>query len=373
MQPRGSGAVAKPGRHGDGEAVQQAGRARDRGAAEELGPLGAGRPAGCAQLRRAGGHRRRGAAGAPRPGLPAQPAPRSERAAGGSLGRPLEPDPHHARDRHRRGRRQARRGPGPALRRRCAPSAGPVRDPLRRAFPHLPRRADVERLRRPPGRRPRRQEMRHRACDRQDGRPWRPARRRPREGRGLPRGRLSDHDRGPRADHRGRAGRGPARRLPDHPHRPDGGPAGEGRVGPLCRRRGAGPGLRDLRLAAREGDRDDLQRHLGHRGPAQRGRRPRPAAALGHDPGDGRDPRRDVLRQGAGGRLRRRPRPSSSSSPRRPSTSPTAPARRSPRSRSSDTKTPGPARGDGRFGRRLPVADATRSTRAVDRSDAPPA
>ena len=80
----------------------------------------------------------------------------------------------------------------------------------------------------------------------------------------------------------------------------------KGEWGTLRRRPRAGPRLRDLRVDRREGDRRHLQRHLGHRGPPQRDRRAQPAAALGDHPGDGRDPRRDVLREGAGRGLRRR-------------------------------------------------------------------
>ena len=56
-----------------------------------------------------------------------------------------------------------------------------------------------------------------------------------------------------------------------------------------------GPRVRDLRLDGREGDRDHLHRHLGHRGAPERDRRAEPAAALGDHPGHGRDARRDVL------------------------------------------------------------------------------
>ena len=77
-------------------------------------------------------------------------------------------------------------------------------------------------------------------------------------------------------------------------------------VGRLCGRPGAGRAVRELLLVSGEGNRRDLLRHLGRRGAAERDHRSQPALALGGHSGHGADHGRDVLRQGAGGRLRRR-------------------------------------------------------------------
>src|SRR5215468_9726715 len=72
---------------------------------------------------------------------------------------------------------------------------------------------------------------------------------------------------------------------------------------------GDAPGarVRDGRLDPRQADRRHLQRHVGHRGPAERhGPRRLPALALGDDPGDRDRARRDLLPEGARGGLRRR-------------------------------------------------------------------
>ena len=109
--------------------------------------------------------------------------------------------------------------------------------------------------------------------------------------------------------HRAGAGRrGAARRLLHRAHRPDGGAPRARRVGHVRGRPRPRPRVRDLRLDGREGDRDHLHRHLGHRGAPERDRRAEPAAALGDHPGHGRDARRDVLPRGAGRGLRGRSR-----------------------------------------------------------------
>src|SRR5438128_1315897 len=98
-----------------------------------------------------------------------------------------------------------------------------------------------------------------------------------------------------------------ARRLRDHPYRPDGRSSGARRVGRLRGRRRPRPGVRDRRLDPRQADRRHLQRHLGDRGASQRHRARRlPALALGHDPRDRDRARRDLLSEGARRGLRRR-------------------------------------------------------------------
>ena len=76
------------------------------------------------------------------------------------------------------------------------------------------------------------------------------------------------------------------------------------RVGRLCRRRRAGPQIRELLLAAGERGRRRVLRHLGRRGAAQRDQGRQPALALGGDPGHGPLHGRDVRPEGAGRGLR---------------------------------------------------------------------
>ena len=89
------------------------------------------------------------------------------------------------------------------------------------------------------------------------------------------------------------------------PHRADGALYQREAMGRLCRRRRAGRQIRELLLVPGKGNRRDLHRHLGRRGAAERNLGSQPAVALGGDPGHGAVHGRDLLSQGAFGRLRR--------------------------------------------------------------------
>ncbi len=164
------------------------GKTGDRGGdreAQELGPLGRRRSDRHAQSHAARGHRARRRSDPPRQGVRTRHSARSQRAADRAVWRTLEPDPHHAGDRHRRGRRAPGRGAEHSLRRRRHQHAGAMRDPLGFARPHLLRGEDVQRPRRAAGRQQRARQARHRAFQEQDGRPRRPARHRALQEYGL--------------------------------------------------------------------------------------------------------------------------------------------------------------------------------------------
>ena len=95
-------------------------------------------------------------------------------------------------------------------------------------------------------------------------------------------------------DGRGAGGRDPARRFRDRPHRADGAAPRHRRMGRLCGRRRAGARLRDGGLDPSKGNRRDLHRYLGLRGPAQRDHRGAAALALGGDPDDRHHDGRDL-------------------------------------------------------------------------------
>src|SRR5712671_3163362 len=149
--------------------------------------------------------------------------------------------------------------------------------------------------------------MRHREDQGEDGRPRRVPRRTSRAGEEVSGRRLRDHLRRPRQDG-GDAGReDEARRFRRRPHRADGSEARGGQLGRLRGRRRAGIRVRDARMDPAHRARRARERHLGLRSAAERDRaRHQPALALDHDPDDGHDHGRDLLREGAGRGLRRR-------------------------------------------------------------------
>ena len=149
-------------------------------------------------------------------------------------------------------------------------------------------------------------QARHRARQGQAGGARRAARHRALEGRRHAQGRRGHLQRRPRRLRGGPEGRDPQGRLRPGAHRPDGDLPQARRMGRLCRRRRAGPQVRELLLAAREAGRRRVLRHLGRRGAAQRDQGRQPALALGRDPGHGPLHGRDVRPEGAGRGLRRR-------------------------------------------------------------------
>ena len=157
-------------------------------------------------IRRGQGVRARHAAGAQ------GPAARPVRQA-------LEPDPHHARHRHRR----ARRPPGrPALLGRCAQHADPVGNALGFAGAHFLSRQDVQRAPRQRRRLGRPLQARHRARQGQAGGARRAARHRALQGRRHAERRRGHLQRRPQRLRGGREGRDPQGRFRHRAHRPDG-------------------------------------------------------------------------------------------------------------------------------------------------------
>ncbi len=102
--------------------------------AQQLGPLGQGRPGRHAQPRAAGGYRQGGEPDPHRQGFRARHSARRQRPAERAVRRPLQSDPPDAGDRHRRGRRPAGLEQDP-LRRRHADLLRAGRHPLGRARP----------------------------------------------------------------------------------------------------------------------------------------------------------------------------------------------------------------------------------------------
>lgn len=155
---------------------------------------------------------------------------------------------------------------------------------------------------------------RHRDARRRGQRAGTAARRRPRLRRrpGRAARRLRDHARASGRDSRGTGLRGPARRPALRTHRstePCAARVGGGRgLGRLRGRRRAGPVLHQRALAVRPRDRRRRDRHLGLRGPPQRGPRGVPATAPGRHPPHGAARRRDVGPRHARCGLRRPPR-----------------------------------------------------------------
>src|SRR6266849_2119744 len=149
--------------------------------------------------------------------------------------------------------------------------------------------------------------MRHREDQGEDGRPRSVPRRAARAWQGGARRRLCDHLRRSRP-YRRRAGReGEAGRFRRRAHRADGNEAQGGELGRVSGRRCAGIRVRDARVDPTDRARGARFRHLGLRGAAERDRgRHQPALALDHDPDDGHDHGRDLLREGTRRRLRRR-------------------------------------------------------------------
>ena len=160
--------------------VSKAGRRRGLQGALQLGPLGQGRPDRHAQPRHAGRRGRRGQAHQARQDLRARHPAGAERPAARPVRQALEPDPHHARHRHRCAGR-------PAAAARSTPTmpqhADPVGHALGFARPHLLPRQDVQRAPRLGRGLQRPLQARHRARQGQAGRPRRAARHRPLQGR----------------------------------------------------------------------------------------------------------------------------------------------------------------------------------------------
>ena len=144
----------------------------------ELGPLGQGRPDRHAQPHHAAGHRRRRQAGQEGQGLRARHPARLERPADRPVRRPLEPDPHHAGDRHRRRRRPAGLEQDPLRRRRHQHAASRApRTGMRSATSSTRTRCITATT--PSSSTRAACKARHRALARQDDRPRRAARRCP--------------------------------------------------------------------------------------------------------------------------------------------------------------------------------------------------
>src|SRR5438876_1355557 len=176
-----------------------------------------------------------------------------------------------------------------------------------RSGPRFLRELHVERLRLPRGHVQRRAEMRDREDQGEDGRPRSVPRRAARFGKEMPGRRLRDHVRRPRQDVGDTGPEDEARRLRDRAHRTDGSETRGRQLGRLSGRRCAGIRVRDARVDPAHRACGARKRHLGLRGAAERNRgRHQPTLALDHDPDDGHDHGRDLLREGTRRRLRRR-------------------------------------------------------------------